>query len=354
MAKKWSVTALPKHRKGHKIAQWKPIMDAAFAGDAAGIKQLLAAGADPNIVSTTPAKYRPLHRAIERKKSFRRGPKDVAAVRALLAGGADPQLRGGWSLLTALQMAAVYEPLFLPVLIDGFKPLDIFHAAAVGDGKRVAQLLKKDPSLASARDANDWTPLHYAAASRLHEKNPAGSAALVAIAEQFLAAGADVMAGWNYNDEWPLRPLYYAAGWSNHPAMTELLLKHGADACDNESVYHASDEGHDACLAIIERYTPRKKLAEECTRCLRTQFHWGHSKGAAWLLAHGADPNSLRPETGLSALHYAARSGASDAVIALLLEHGGKPQVKNRDGQSAIDLARAAKKTRVVQQLQRA
>lgn len=346
-----AIKALPPHRRGHKIALWKPIMDAAYTGDAARIEKLLAAGADPNIVSTTPSKYRPLHRAIERKKSFKRGEKDVAAVKVLLAGGADPLLRGGWSTHTALQMSAVYEPLFIPVVIDAFKPLDIFHAAAVGDEDRVTALLKKDKSLATARDGNDWTPLHYAAASRVHEKNPAKSAALLKIAQLLLKAGADPMAAWNYNDEWPLRPLYYAAGWSNHPAMAEVLLKAGADPCDNESVYHAADEGYAECLELFEKYVPKKKLAEQCTMCLRTQFHWGHSKGAQWLLAHGADPNSLYPNSGNSALHAAAKSGANEKVIALLLQHGGDPKVKNKDGKTAIELARTAGKARVAKQL---
>jgi ankyrin repeat protein len=96
-----------------------------------------------------------------------------------------------------------------------------------------------------------------------------------------------------------------------------------------------------------------KKLAEQCTMCLRTQFHWGHSKGAAWLLAHGADPNSLYPNSGNSALHAAAKNGASEAVIALLLKHGGDRMVKNKDGKTAIELARTAGKSRVVKQLQK-
>jgi len=345
---------VPPHRVGHKTSQWKPIMDAAYSGDAERINKLLGAGADPNVVSTTAARYRPLHRAIERKKSFRRGPKDISAVEALLAGGADPHLRGGWSNLTALQMATTYEPLFVQVLIGRFRPLNIFHAAGAGDERRVAALLKKDKSLATARDANQWTPLHYAAASRMHEVNPARSAALVKIATMLLTAGADPMAAWNFNDEWPLRPLYYAAGWSNHPAMAEVLLKAGADPCDNESVYHAADEGYADCLALFEQYVDRKKLAEECTMCLRTQFHWGHSKGAPWLLAHGADPNSLHPASGNSALHAAAKNGASEAVIALLLRHSGDPMVKNKDGKTAIALARSAGKSRAVKQLQKA
>ena len=67
----------------------------------------------------------------------------------------------------------------------------------------------------------------------------------------------------------------------------QLLLNAGANPCDLESSYHASDEGHEECLAIFERQVPPKKLAAECTRCLPTQLHWGHTRGIKWLLAHG-------------------------------------------------------------------
>src|SRR5687768_1911 len=52
------VTSLPAHRRKHKIVDWKPLMDAAYAGDVARARKLLDAGADPNILSTTPHRYR--------------------------------------------------------------------------------------------------------------------------------------------------------------------------------------------------------------------------------------------------------------------------------------------------------
>ena len=87
---------------------------------------------------------------------------------------------------------------------------------------------------------------------------------------------------------------------------------------------------------------------------LANQLHWGSTRGMPWLLAHGADPNVPSELYGDSALHAAARSGASEKIIASLLEHGGDPRVKNREGKTAIALARTAKKTRVVKQLEAA
>src|SRR5262249_7218371 len=154
---------------------------------------------------------------------------------------------------------------------------------------------------------NGLTPLHYCAGSSMYTLGASESEAQLRIAATLLAAGADPNATFPYDDKWPIPVLYYATGLRNNPAMAEVLIKAGADPCDLESVYHASDEGHAECLEIIERYVPPKKLAHECSRCLPTQLHWGHTRGVKWLLDHGADPNYLDDTRGSSALHEAAR-----------------------------------------------
>lgn len=340
-------TATDSRTRQTRIGEWKPIMDAAFAGDAKKIAKLIDAGADPNIPSPTPGGHRPLHRAIEEKKTNPRTAKHDDAVRVLLERGADPKLRGSWDKHTALQLAAVSSPRFVPILVEHFRPLDIFHACCVLDEKRVGALLKQDRSLATAREVNGYTPLHYCAASRVDRRD-----AQLAIAQKLIDAGADVNGKYNYQSgPWPISVLYFACGFNDNPELTEFLLRAGAVPFDNESVYHAADEGHDACLAVLEKYADKKKLAKEATMSLRTQMHWGKSRGARWLLEHGADPNSLYPETGNSALHYAARHGANAKVVDLLLKHGADPSLKNKDGLTAIEIAQQAKKPRVVEQL---
>ncbi len=339
--------------KPAKAKDWKPIMDAAYAGDPRKIQSLLKAGADPNVLSPTNHHHRPLHRAIERKKTAPRNERHEEVVRVLLAAGADPHLRGTHGQHTALQLAAIDSPRFVRLLLDHFKPLDFFHACVMLDAKRVAALLGKDAALASKRDENEWLPLHYVAASRLFDASPQAANAQLRLAGLLLDAGADVNGAFGYDGKWPIPVLFYACGYHNNPGLTEYLLQRGAVPYDNESVYHASDEGHAECLAVIERHADARKLKQECTKCLRTQMHWGNSRGAAWLLAHGADPNSLHPETGHSALHAAAKHGAGEKVIALLLRHGADPRRKSRDGHTALELATILKRQRVLEQLRR-
>jgi ankyrin repeat protein len=190
---------------------------------------------------------------------------------------------------------------------------------------------------------------------------PELKSSLARIARLLINAGADPAASWMYDGRWPLRPLYFACGASNNDEVARVLLDAGADPCDGESVYHASDEGHAECLSLFEKYVDPERLAKECTFALRVQMHWGRTRGAAWLLAHGADPNApaadnVHDEDKLndSALHAAARNGAGEDVIALLLAHGANPRAKNRAGKTAIEVARKAAKMRVVRQLQAA
>lgn len=73
------------------------------------VEALLAAGADPNAISSVGT---PLHAAY-----------DVTVVERLLAAGADPSLRGTWLQWTALEKAAEYGDLaVVKVLLDAGSP----------------------------------------------------------------------------------------------------------------------------------------------------------------------------------------------------------------------------------------
>ena len=69
--------------------------------------------------------------------------------------------------------------------------------------------------------------------------------------------------------------------------------------------------------------------------------------GLPWLLAHGANPNDLG-HWGDSALHSAVKHGSNDRVIKLLLAHGADPKRKNKDGKSAIALAKELRHGRIL------
>src|SRR5690606_36355754 len=140
-----------------------------------------------NIQSSTSHRYRPLHRAIERKKSVPRSERHEKVVQRLLDAGADPRLRATHGHHTALQLAAIDSPRFVPLLIDHFMPLDLLHAAVLCDERRVATLLKKRPDAAMAVDENQWSTLHCCAASALPLADSRWAGAQQRIARMLLA-----------------------------------------------------------------------------------------------------------------------------------------------------------------------
>lgn len=267
---------------------WKPLMDAAFAGDAKQVRKLLAAGADPNMLSNSTFRHRPLHRAIEHKKTIPKTVGHEEVVRLLLDAGADPRRRALNTHLTAFDLAAQDETRFLPLLLPRMGPLNLFEACAVLDEGRMLELLRVDAKAATSVDLNGWSPLHHLAASGSFTLSPDHLARQLRMARALLSAGADPSATFLYDAVSPISVLYHAAGQHDNPAMVELLLNAGANPMDNEGIFHASDEGHAGALEVFARLVPPEQLAAEATRCLATQLKWGRKRGSGWLIAHGA------------------------------------------------------------------
>jgi hypothetical protein len=118
-----------------------------------------------------------------------------------------------------------------------------------------------------------------------------------------------------------------------------VLFQAGATPFDNETVYHAVDEGHAECVALIEKYADPKLLAVEAGKCLSSMLHWGHTRGVKWMLDYGADPNHMNERFGETPLHGAVRHKCKDAIVQMLLDRGANPDVKSRDGVTPRQLA---------------
>lgn len=334
---------------------WKPIMDASYGGSAEVVSLLLKHGADPNVLSKTVQRHRPLHRAIEHKKTFPKHVGHEKTVQTLLKHGADVRLRGGYEKVTAVAHAAITgEPRFLPHLRRKMRKLDIFHAAVLGEENEVSRILKKDTSQATAQDGNGWEPLMYAAASRLHWSDPSASERQIGICEKLIAAGADPKTVWHWAGKWPLQALYYATGHGNHPQLAGLLLENGVNPNDGESLLHSAQEGYFKCLDMLLEYGgDLNDIANEgaCTP-LWWVLKWGGTGSVKWLLEHGANPNIKSGKDRETALHVAVSRGVNNNALALLLKYGANLRLRNGAGLTPLALARKKRKTRVVEFLE--
>ena len=72
-------------------------------------------------------------------------------------------------------------------------------------------------------------------------------------------------------------------------------------------------------------------------------------KGVTWFLDHGCHPDEVRSKSGETALHVAVNSGAGVPLVRLLVERGVNVNQRDAAGQTALDLARAKRKTKLVE-----
>jgi Ankyrin repeats (3 copies) len=88
---------------------------------------------------------------------------------------------------------------------------------------------------------------------------------------------------------------------------------------------------------------PRWRFSDQDERLFRAARH-GDAAAVEQALAAGAHVNAASPVDGKTALCRAAIFGHSDAVR-ILLSHGADATIHGDDGQTAIDIAAAARKT---------
>ncbi len=222
---------------------------------------------------------------------------------------------------------------------------DVFAAATFGESEAMQSLLQRDPSLARARGGpRDWEPLLYLGLSRLLGRDEARSAGLRATARLLLASGADpnvhaVMG----SPEFKQTPLYGAAGLASDPELTQMLLEAGADPNDQteflgpESLYHASEHRDNRCLALLLAAGPDP---DKVSYCLGRKLDFEDPAGVALYLRHGADPNFRNPfGDEQTRLHKAVLAGRSIEIVEMLLEAGADPDLRTKNGHSALALA---------------
>jgi ankyrin repeat protein len=141
---------------------------------------------------------------------------DAERVRDLVAGDATLAGCRNEDGISA-RMLAVYraDVEMLDVLVNAGPELDVFEAAALGAEERLDDLLAQDESLVSARSADGFTPLHFAA----FFAHPGAARVLV-------ERGADVSDV--AQNPMKVQPLHSAAA-GNCLEIVALLLEHGAD-----------------------------------------------------------------------------------------------------------------------------
>jgi ankyrin repeat protein len=315
----------------------KELRDAARSGDPAALGRITgyAPAARAGTVTLAAAQL-----AIAREHGYPSWPRLAAEVQARtaeLGQRVDEFLVASirdWTGLAARMLAR--DP-----RIAGY---DFRTAVVLGDAVRVGEMLPRDPGLAARTDERTgWTALHVACASRWHRLDPARAGGLTEVARLLLAAGADPAARPNgAGRQWS--PLLCAVAGASNPAITRLLLEHGARP-DDHVLYLAAFESDHECLRLVLPYAP--DIA--ATTALSAPISTGDVAGVRLLLDAGADPNHLL-EAGLLGesheqsppvppLYAAIEMQAGPQLTGLLLEYGAAPDVPGPDGRTPYQQA---------------
>jgi ankyrin repeat protein len=221
---------------------------------------------------------------------------------------------------------------------------DVRTAVVLGDAARVGEALAHDPGLATRTDERTgWTTLHLACASRWHRLDAARAGGLTEVARLLLAAGADPAARPDgQGRQWS--PLLCAVAGEPNPAVTGLLLEHGARP-DDHVLYLAAFESDHGCLRLLLPYAP--DIA--ATTALSAPISTGDVAGVRLLLDAGADPNHLldagllgeshEQEPPVPPLSAAVDLESGSEIVGLLLERGADPDVSGWHGRTPYQQA---------------
>ena len=235
----------------------------------------------------------------------------------------------------------------------------LFTAAACGDLETVERHLARDPEAVRRVDpSRGWTALTHVTYGRLDDVNG------LAMARLLLDAGSDPNFG--FTDDWqtPFKVLTGAIGLGegakpSHPqaeAMVALLVEHGADAYDSQSLYNVSIVGHDTHWydVLWRQAEVAGKLDEwriqgpgrlgDGLGCSTLNYLLGNAVGqnhlarTQWLLERGADPNTPHAYEKRPVLAAARLSGFME-MAELLEAHGATPVTF--DGADALQVLAA-------------
>ena len=328
---------------GATAGYWQVLMNACYGGHAEVVAFLIEQRADVNVLAPTAHRYRPLHRTVEFKKTAPKTAGHADTVRLLLAHGADPMLRGSYYLVDAVTVAAMGSTEFVPVLLERVAgDLDLYTACAIADSTNGSPASSQTPRRrrtqadADSRDGS-WLPLHYCARCKAGSDEDR-----LTTAKLLLEHGAD-----------PATALDQAC-WADNGAIADLLLERGARLSDDDTPNHLACDGQ---FDVLESLLRHDAIDMNGTR--GTAHHGGYNplgcavnmrsvQGVTWFLDHGCDPNQVMSKSGETALHVAVSSGAGVPLVRLLVERGVDVGRPDATGQTALDVARAKKRTKLV------
>ncbi len=287
------------------------LVEAVVANDAAAVKRLLEAGANPDVVDSA---GNPIWKSALLGVQIS-GKPDIVGL--LIEYGADPNgldINGDAFLPQAAEMGQLEV---VQLLLDA--GADVNATMAFGEGDK---RFENATSLMGAASANH-----------------------IEIVALLIAHGAEV----NQVDSIYQRSALHTAAWENSVESVQILIDNGADLNRRSTFsggqtplhFAAFNSAVEAVQVLIAAGADVDIQTEAGLTPLMNSLNWGFrnnlSEIVTALLAGGANPN-LQDGDGNTALHYASSKGWADP-IPILIEYGAALDVMNNNGDTPLDVA---------------
>jgi len=203
--------------------------------------------------------------------------------------------------------------------------------------KEVDAALAEKPELLSHRDERGRNWLHLCCGvNPKRAKLKADDS--VKTAEVLLRHGTDINQEAFTEGEWKATPLWFAVARGENLGLAEFLLKSGSNP--NYCLWAAGFVENIEAIRLLVRHGANvndRSAAEESP--FMGAIKWSHFRAAEELLKLGADVNYVDP-VGMTALHYMLKKGSDKKYFAMLIAHGARGDIKNKDGVTAAEIMR--------------
>jgi ankyrin repeat protein len=203
--------------------------------------------------------------------------------------------------------------------------------------KEVDAALAEKPDLLSVRDDRGRNWLHLCCGvNPKRAKLKADDS--VKTAEVLLRHGIDLNVEAFTEGEWKATPLWFAVARGENLALAEFLLKRGSNP--NYCLWAAGFVENIEAIRLLVRHGANvndHSAVEESP--FIGAIKWSHFRAAEELLKLGADVNYVDP-VGMTALHYMLKKGSDKKYFAMLIAHGARGDIKNKDGVTAAEIMR--------------
>ncbi len=140
--------------------------------------------------------------------------------------------------------------------------------------------------------------------------------------------------------KWQATPLWYAIGRGQNLMLAEYLLKRGANP--NYCLWAAAFNNDLEAIRLLVRHGADVNDSSVDESPFLGAIKWSHFRAAEELLKLGADVN-YQDSHKMTALHYMLKKGSDKKHFAMLLAHGARGDIKNKEGLTAAALMRKKK-----------